>query len=179
MRSELPKREKLRSDKDAPRCVSPSIATEAPRRADDLRDGNDARINMSIEYKKEPNFMPPDRDSEEPSHVRPRTDSELPSVRKLDTETDDTRHARDRNDNGEPKHVASKTLRVAPRRDAPKTDRDDPNFAKLRTEREVPNRAQMKTDKDVFAHAILLKVMGRLNVARLSTDRDNSQRARL
>ena len=60
-----------------------------------------------------------------------------------------------------------------------KTDRDDPNLAKLRTEREAPNRAQMKTDKDVLAHAILLIVMGRLNVARLSVDRDNSQRARL
>ena len=34
----------------------------------------------------------------------------------------------------------------------------------------------MKTDKDVLMHAILLKAMGRLNVARVNTDRDNSQR---
>ena len=57
---------KLRSDKDAPRCVSPSTTTEAPRRANDLRDSDDARINMSIKFKEEPNFMPPNRDSEEP-----------------------------------------------------------------------------------------------------------------
>ena len=43
----------------------------------------------------------------------------------------------------------------------------------------LSNRAQMKTDKDVLAHAILLTVMGRLNVARINIDRDNSQRARL
>ena len=123
-------------EQDAPRCVSPSIATEAPRRANDLRDSDDAESTCRR------------RDSEEPSHVRPRTDSELPSVRKLDTETDDTRHAKDRNDNDEPKHVASETLRVAPRSDAPKTDRDNPNLAKLRTEREAPNRAQMKANKE-------------------------------
>ena len=125
------------------RTRSPSIATEAPRRANDLRDSDDARINMQTKDKEEPNFMPPDRDSEEP------------------------------------KHVASETLRVAPRSDAPKTDRDDPNLAKLRTEREAPNRAQVKTNKDVLTHAIHLIVMGTLNVARLSTDRDNSQRAKL
>ena len=37
----------------------------------------------------------------------------------------------------------------------------------------------MKANKNVLAHAILLKVMGRLKVAKLNTDRDNSQRARL
>ena len=52
---------KLRSDKDAPRCVSPSTATEAPRRAKDLRDSDDAKINMSIKHKEDPNYMPPDR----------------------------------------------------------------------------------------------------------------------
>ena len=38
----------------------------------------------------------------------------------------------------------------------------------------LSDRAQMKANKNVLAHAILLRVMGRLNVARLSTDRDNS-----
>ena len=77
--SELPKREKLRSDKDAPRCVSPSTATEAPRRGNDLRDSNDARINMSIKSKEEPNFMPPNRDSEEPRKAAHRERSAKPS----------------------------------------------------------------------------------------------------
>ena len=42
--SELPKHQKLRTDKDAPRCMSPSTATEAPRRANNLRDSD--RINI-------------------------------------------------------------------------------------------------------------------------------------
>ena len=76
--SELPKREKLRSDKEPPRCVSLSTATEAPRRANDLRDSDDARTNMSIKYKEEPNFMPPNR--EEPRKAAHRERSAKPST---------------------------------------------------------------------------------------------------
>ena len=37
----------------------------------------------------------------------------------------------------------------------------------------------MKTNKNVLPHAILLRVTDVLNMVRLSTDGDNSQRARL
>ena len=37
----------------------------------------------------------------------------------------------------------------------------------------------MKANKNALAHTILLVVVCRLNVARLSVNRDNSQRARL